>query len=128
MTVTCQVISSNPEVRNIAWLKDGTRLREHKTSTLTLFSVTKKMSGKYQCEAFNDVGSGQSDAVVLQVFCEPPGSWERGAGRELAGRGTEALERGATGTSVHLPLLPLQMLRNLPGLRSSPRQLRRGIK
>lgn len=91
--MTCQVISSNPEVRNIAWLKDGTRLREQKTSTLTLFSVTKKMSGKYQCEAFNDVGSGQSDAVVLQVYCEPPGSWERGAGRELAGRGTEALEQ-----------------------------------
>ncbi|XP_059237732.1 B-cell receptor CD22 isoform X1 [Mustela nigripes] len=71
VTVTCQVISSNPEVRNIAWLKDGTRLREQKTSTLTLFSVTKKMSGKYQCEAFNDVGSGRSDAVVLQVYYAP---------------------------------------------------------
>ncbi|XP_021556474.1 B-cell receptor CD22 isoform X2 [Neomonachus schauinslandi] len=71
VTMTCQVISSNPEFRSIAWLKDGTRLREQETPTLTLSSVTKKMSGEYQCEAFNDLGSGQSDEVFLQVYYAP---------------------------------------------------------
>nr|XP_035964438.1 B-cell receptor CD22 isoform X2 [Halichoerus grypus] len=71
VTMTCQVISSNPEFRSIAWLKDGTRLREQETPTLTLSSVTKKMSGEYQCEAFNDLGSGKSDEVVLQVYYAP---------------------------------------------------------
>ncbi|XP_030881131.1 B-cell receptor CD22 isoform X2 [Leptonychotes weddellii] len=70
VTMTCQVISSNPEFRSIAWLKDGTQLREE-TPTLTLSSVTKKMSGEYQCEAFNDLGSGQSDEVFLQVYYAP---------------------------------------------------------
>ncbi|XP_004417154.1 PREDICTED: B-cell receptor CD22 isoform X3 [Odobenus rosmarus divergens] len=71
VTMTCQVISSNPEFRSIAWLKDGTRLREQETLTLTLSSVTRKMSGEYQCEAFNDLGSGQSDEVFLQVYYAP---------------------------------------------------------
>uniref|UniRef100_A0A8I3MUW4 B-cell receptor CD22 n=4 Tax=Canis lupus familiaris TaxID=9615 RepID=A0A8I3MUW4_CANLF len=69
--MTCQVISSNPEYRRITWLKDGNTLQEQETFTLTLSPVTKMMSGKYQCEAFNDVGSGQSDGVVLQVYYAP---------------------------------------------------------
>uniref|UniRef100_A0A8C0M5P0 B-cell receptor CD22 n=1 Tax=Canis lupus familiaris TaxID=9615 RepID=A0A8C0M5P0_CANLF len=69
--MTCQVISSNPEYRRITWLKDGNTLQEQETFTLTLSPVTKMMSGKYQCEAFNDVGSGQSDGVVLQVYYPP---------------------------------------------------------
>ena len=83
--MTCQVISSNPEYRRITWLKDGNTLQEQETFTLTLSPVTKMMSGKYQCEAFNDVGSGQSDGVVLQVYCEPPGS--RKGGRQGVSRG-----------------------------------------
>uniref|UniRef100_A0A452S416 B-cell receptor CD22 n=1 Tax=Ursus americanus TaxID=9643 RepID=A0A452S416_URSAM len=71
VTMACQVISSNPESWGISWLKDGTRLREQKTPTLTLSTVTKTMSGKYQCEAFNDLGSGRSDEVVLQVYYAP---------------------------------------------------------
>nr|XP_025710220.1 B-cell receptor CD22 isoform X2 [Callorhinus ursinus] len=71
VTMTCQVISSNPEFRSIAWLKDGTQLREQETLTLTLSSVTRKMSGEYHCEAFNDLGSGQSDEVFLQVYYAP---------------------------------------------------------
>ncbi|XP_027979354.1 B-cell receptor CD22 isoform X9 [Eumetopias jubatus] len=30
-----------------------------------------KMSGEYHCEAFNDLGSGQSDEVFLQVYYAP---------------------------------------------------------
>ncbi|KAF0876413.1 CD22 protein, partial [Crocuta crocuta] len=71
VTMTCQVLSSNPPHWNIAWLKDGTRLMEQETLTLTLSSVTKEMSGKYQCEASNEIGSGQSEEVVLQVYHAP---------------------------------------------------------
>lgn len=90
MTMTCQVISSNPEYQTLSWFKDGilmreqeTLQREQKTLKLTLPKVTKQMSGKYHCEANNDLGSSASEAV-LQVLCELPGSSER-AGRELVG-------------------------------------------
>lgn len=91
VTMTCQVISSNPEYQTLSWLKDGapireqeTLQREQKTLKLTLPKVTKRMSGKYHCEARNDLGSSTSDVVLLQVRCEPPGSCGR-AGRELVG-------------------------------------------
>lgn len=90
VTMTCHINSSNPEPTSISWLKDRTPLREpgmlqraQKTLTLTLSDVTKEMSGQYYCEARNDIGSETSRKVVLQVRCEPPGSWG-GAGRELA--------------------------------------------
>lgn len=83
--MTCQVLSSNPPHWNIAWLKDGTRLMEQETLMLTLSAVTKEMSGKYQCEASNEIGSGQSEEVVLQVYRERPGSWE--GGRQGVSRG-----------------------------------------
>lgn len=121
--MACQVISSNPESWGISWLKDGTRLREQKTPTLTLSTVTKTMSGKYQCEAFNDLGSGRSDEVVLQVYCEPPGSWEGGRLGVSTGWNQRPLL-----TSLFCLCTFFQMLQNLPGLRSSPHQLRREIK
>lgn len=90
VTMTCQVISSYPEYQALSWLKDGipmteqeTLQREKKILKLTLPKVTKQMSGKYYCEAHNDVGSERSE-VLLQVHCEPPGSCGR-AGGELVG-------------------------------------------
>lgn len=90
VTMMCQVISSYPEYQTLSWLKDGipvteqeTLQREQKILKLTLPKVTKQMSGKYHCQARNDVGSATSE-VVLQVHCEPPGSCGR-AGRELVG-------------------------------------------
>ncbi|XP_011380067.1 B-cell receptor CD22 isoform X2 [Pteropus vampyrus] len=81
VTMTCQIISSNPEYLTIFWLKDGNRLeeqetlqREKKMVTLTLPSVTKDMSGKYHCVARNDIGSEQSQ-VALQVLYAPRHSW-----------------------------------------------------
>ncbi|XP_029781746.1 B-cell receptor CD22 isoform X2 [Suricata suricatta] len=71
VTMTCQVLSSNPGYRNIAWLKDRIPLREQETLTLTLPSVTKEMSGKYRCEASNEIGLGWSEEVVLQVYHAP---------------------------------------------------------
>lgn len=86
VTMTCQVISSNPEYQTFSWLKDGipmreqeTLQREQKTLKLTLPKVTKQMSGKYHCEASNYMGSS-SEVVVLQVHCEPPGSCGRAGG------------------------------------------------
>lgn len=97
VTMTCQIISSNPGYRNITWFKDGTPLRkeevhrEQETLTLILSTVTKEMSGNYQCEACNDIGPGKSQ-VTLQVHCEPLGSWE--GGRQGVSRGgVKALER-----------------------------------
>ncbi|XP_040302070.1 B-cell receptor CD22 isoform X1 [Herpailurus yagouaroundi] len=74
VTMRCQVLSSNPSYQNIAWLKDGTLLREEETLTLTLSTVTKEMSGKYQCEASNEIGPGQSEEVDLQVYYAPESS------------------------------------------------------
>lgn len=90
--MTCQIISSNPEYRHISWLKDGLSLRPEEMwgaqekLKLTLSTVTKEMSGKYQCEALNDIGSGKSEEVDLQVLCEPPG--RQGGGRQRV-RGME---------------------------------------
>nr|XP_036877473.1 B-cell receptor CD22 [Manis javanica] len=76
VTMTCQIISSNPGYRNITWFKDGTPLRkeevhrEQETLTLILSTVTKEMSGNYQCEACNDIGPGKSQ-VTLQVHYAP---------------------------------------------------------
>lgn len=90
VTMTCQVISSNPEYQTLSWFKDEipireqkTLQREQKTLKLTLPKVTKQMSGKYCCKASNVWGTSASEAV-LQVLCEPPGSCGR-AGRELVG-------------------------------------------
>lgn len=83
MTMTCQVISSNPKLRRavVSWFKDG-RLQkaqeqeqeqeQNQTVTLTLSSVTKDMRGKYQCRASNDIGQGESEEVALTVLCEFP--------------------------------------------------------
>lgn len=80
VTMTCKIISSNPESSTISWLKDGIPLtkqetlqREQKMLTLALTSVTKDMGGEYHCEARNEIGSEKSQ-VALQVLCEPPGS------------------------------------------------------
>lgn len=82
MTMTCQVMGSNPELRTkvaaaVSWFKDGRPLQEEEEeqeqmSKLTLHSVTKDMSGKYQCRASNDIGEGESEEVVLTVLCEYP--------------------------------------------------------
>lgn len=86
MTMTCQVMGSNPELRTavaaaVSWFKDGRPLQEEEEeqeeeqeqmSKLTLHSVTKDMSGKYQCRASNDIGEGESEEVALKVLCEYP--------------------------------------------------------
>lgn len=128
VTMTCQVISSHPEYWHVWWLKDGTLLSRERTFSLTLPRVTRQMSGKYQCQAQNAIGSGISEGVDLKVHCEPPRSW--GGGRAA----TQTLGREALEASAHF-LLPTptlcffcQMLQNLPGFRSSPHQLRKEIK
>nr|KAF6409279.1 CD22 molecule [Rousettus aegyptiacus] len=77
VTMTCKIISSNPESSTISWLKDGIPLtkqetlqREQKMLTLTLTSVTKDVGGEYHCEARNEIGSEKSQ-VALQVLYAP---------------------------------------------------------
>ncbi|CAK6436938.1 unnamed protein product [Pipistrellus nathusii] len=79
VTMTCQVISSNPEYQTLSWFKDGilmreqeTLQREQKTLKLTLPKVTKQMSGKYHCEANNDLGSSASEAVLQVLYAPEP--------------------------------------------------------
>ncbi|KAM7233547.1 hypothetical protein CapIbe_015683 [Capra ibex] len=69
VTMRCQV-TSNPPHWSVSWFKDGTQLEEQGT-TLTLPEVTRTMSGQYTCQASNDVGPRQSDAVDLQVHYAP---------------------------------------------------------
>lgn len=76
VTMRCQV-TSNPPHKNVSWFKDRTRLKEQGT-TITLPEVTRTMSGQYTCQVSNEVGTRRSDAVDLQVHCEPPGSCKRG--------------------------------------------------
>uniref|UniRef100_A0A8C2LKR7 B-cell receptor CD22 n=1 Tax=Cricetulus griseus TaxID=10029 RepID=A0A8C2LKR7_CRIGR len=73
VTMTCRVVSSNPTYDGlvVSWVKDGHRLQEQTTLTLTLREVTKDMSGKYHCEVSNDVGPGQSEEVALTVLFAP---------------------------------------------------------
>uniref|UniRef100_A0A8C0DLN5 B-cell receptor CD22 n=1 Tax=Balaenoptera musculus TaxID=9771 RepID=A0A8C0DLN5_BALMU len=71
VTMTCQIVSSNPRHQGVSWLRDGAPLLGEETPTLTLPQVTRKMSGQYQCKAHNDVGSEKSEAVDLQVHYPP---------------------------------------------------------
>ncbi|KAL1769132.1 B-cell receptor CD22 isoform X1 [Sigmodon hispidus] len=70
VTMTCQVVSSNPQYKTVSWTKDGQTLPKQ-TLTLTLHAVTKDMSGKYQCQASNDLGQGRSKEVALTVLFAP---------------------------------------------------------
>ncbi|XP_038195915.1 B-cell receptor CD22 [Arvicola amphibius] len=70
VTMTCQVTSSNPEHRLVSWVKNGHPLKKQ-TPTLTLSEVTKDMSGKYRCQALNDLGLGRSEEVALTVLFPP---------------------------------------------------------
>lgn len=135
VTMTCQILSSNPEYSTISWLKDGIPLREKETLqreqkmlTLTLSSVTKNMSGEYHCEAHNDIGSEKLQ-VTLQVLCELSGSWG-GAGRVLAWMKARPLRGRQRSLLTPTPLgfyTFFQMLRDFPGFRSNPHQLRREV-
>ncbi|XP_061030035.1 B-cell receptor CD22 isoform X1 [Eubalaena glacialis] len=71
VTMTCQIVSSNPRHQGVSWLRDGAPLVGEETPTLTLPQVTRKMSGQYQCKAHNAVGSEKSEAVDLQVHYAP---------------------------------------------------------
>ncbi|EPY81304.1 hypothetical protein CB1_000743035 [Camelus ferus] len=70
VTMECQVISSNPQYWRISWLKNGNLLPGTK-NVLSLPEVTRDMSGKYQCEALNVLGTGKSEGVDLQVLHPP---------------------------------------------------------
>ncbi|XP_021065137.1 B-cell receptor CD22 [Mus pahari] len=81
VTMTCQVNNSNPKISTVAvsWFKDGRLLedreqeqeQEQQMSKLTLHSVTKDMSGRYHCQASNDIGPGRSEEVELTVHYAP---------------------------------------------------------
>uniref|UniRef100_A0A2R8P4H2 B-cell receptor CD22 n=1 Tax=Callithrix jacchus TaxID=9483 RepID=A0A2R8P4H2_CALJA len=71
VTMTCEVSSSNPDYRTVSWHKDGALLEGQNTLTLQLPEVTKHQSGTYCCQASNDVGTGMSGPVVLQVKYPP---------------------------------------------------------
>ncbi|CAO2625872.1 B-cell receptor CD22 [Lemmus lemmus] len=70
VTMTCQVTSSNPEHTLMSWVKNGHSL-EKQMPTLTLSKVTKDMSGKYRCQALNNLGLGKSEEVALTVLFAP---------------------------------------------------------
>ncbi|XP_037373777.1 B-cell receptor CD22 [Talpa occidentalis] len=70
VTMTCEVISSNPKHHTLSWFKNGESLGKQ-GFTLTLSTATRDMSGKYQCEAINDLGPGRSEEVDLQVHYAP---------------------------------------------------------
>ncbi|XP_006171685.1 B-cell receptor CD22 isoform X1 [Tupaia chinensis] len=71
VTMTCRIVSSNPQYKSISWFKDGMQLSASKTLTLTLPQTSKEMSGKYLCRASNTVGRGNSKEVTLQVQYAP---------------------------------------------------------
>ncbi|XP_062031984.1 B-cell receptor CD22 [Lepus europaeus] len=71
VTMVCQVTSSNPDYQAISWLKDGAPLSAQTALTLTLPKVTKEMSGKYCCQASNELGPGKSEEVTLNVLYAP---------------------------------------------------------
>lgn len=78
VTMTCQIISSNPEIQEVSWLKDEKPLPQQKMLMkkeegliLTLYPVTKDMRGQYRCEARNAMGTGKSEPVTFQVHYPP---------------------------------------------------------
>ncbi|XP_012507006.1 PREDICTED: B-cell receptor CD22 isoform X3 [Propithecus coquereli] len=71
VSMTCKVVSSNPEHRTVSWLKDGAPLSVQETPTLTLHPVARNMSGQYSCQASNNLGTSESGKVALEVQYAP---------------------------------------------------------
>ncbi|XP_003796144.1 B-cell receptor CD22 isoform X2 [Otolemur garnettii] len=69
VSMTCKVISSNPEWKDVSWFKDGTP--KSAQPTLTLPAVAKEDSGKYWCQASSDLGKNKSEEVALDVQYAP---------------------------------------------------------
>ncbi|XP_073457915.1 sialoadhesin-like [Aquarana catesbeiana] len=61
----CDVNSSNPDVTNITWYKNGKNIKKFSES------IKAEDAGKYTCEAENSVGRTRSPEVMVDVHYSP---------------------------------------------------------
>ncbi|XP_077157431.1 sialoadhesin isoform X2 [Paroedura picta] len=66
VSLTCQVLSSFPEVTAYRWYKGGAACGEGQVKTFP--SILREDYGQYHCEAENPVGSSVAEAETLYVF------------------------------------------------------------
>jgi len=68
VTLTCHVTAANPAVSEYRFYLNDTVRNTSNSNSLTIIDVQRsKHYGKYKCVAHNDVGDGQSNAVVLNI-------------------------------------------------------------
>lgn len=73
MSLTLQCTAkSQPKVFLFRWMKmiDGKSETIHNGQSITLNSVSPSDSGHYSCAATNEIGTGNSQQVAVQVKCE----------------------------------------------------------
>ncbi|XP_053560304.1 sialoadhesin [Bombina bombina] len=66
LMMTCNVNSSNPDIRNYTWYKDE-KLISNK-QLVTFNSISRYDYGEYRCEAHNSIGTGSSEKLQVVVF------------------------------------------------------------
>eukprot|EP00091_Calanus_sinicus_P020505 TRINITY_DN5634_c0_g1_i1.p1 TRINITY_DN5634_c0_g1~~TRINITY_DN5634_c0_g1_i1.p1 ORF type:complete len:412 (+),score=117.82 TRINITY_DN5634_c0_g1_i1:763-1998(+) len=69
--MTCLVEErGNPEAREFLWMQ-GETILEEKSENLTLNELGLASQENISCSAVNDIGSGESDTIQLEVFAPP---------------------------------------------------------
>ncbi|XP_061632380.1 B-cell receptor CD22-like [Phyllopteryx taeniolatus] len=90
MTLTCNVMSSNPEPSDFIWYKDDKHVASNQV--FTVLSVQPEHMGWYKCVAYNDAGNGASD-LLIEVEYRP-----RNTTVSIVGSGSPLVEAGASVT------------------------------
>ncbi|XP_061530109.1 hemicentin-1-like isoform X4 [Phycodurus eques] len=88
MTLTCNVMSSNPEPSDFIWYKDDKHVASNQV--FTVLSVQPEHMGWYKCVAYNDAGNGASD-LLIEVEYRP-----RNTTVSIVGSGSPLVEAGAS--------------------------------
>jgi len=68
VTLTCHVTAANPAASEYRFYLNHTIRNTSNSNKVTIIDVQRsKHYGEYMCVAHNNVGDGQSDAVVLDI-------------------------------------------------------------
>uniref|UniRef100_A0A672U463 Ig-like domain-containing protein n=1 Tax=Strigops habroptila TaxID=2489341 RepID=A0A672U463_STRHB len=76
VTLRCRG-AARPPPRLYQWVRDGASLGWSRKGLWVVPSAPPEASGRYRCRATNEVGDGESDDVMVKVYCEWPlgGQW-----------------------------------------------------
>ncbi|XP_078108453.1 B-cell receptor CD22 [Sander vitreus] len=71
MTLTCNVMRSNPPPSTYSWFKDGKAVHQKQTHQYVVERIQPKDRGSYTCSATNTVGTGTSASLLITVEYGP---------------------------------------------------------